>query len=297
VGDKTPIATNPFHFKSVFPGVGCDCPYSAVVALNKIIWLDTRSKTIWAFAPGGAPEPVGRNIEKDILKAIDDKERVFGSYDADDNEYTIGIPLAGNRNMTRLWIYNERNKGWTYDEMEGVSRLADTPFTAKGLKISQLPGKIKDLTGKINELSPNQTSSYTRLYGRLDGEVTVEDLLNDRDPALEEDGAIDAGRYETELWSKDFENEDVDTYFSKLVFKIKPYMSGEIHLSYSKNNGLWKVAKSRVFTAFELNRSTLFRFVKLIKARRLNWKLTATSGLFDVEAYEVKVYPSGTYRK
>lgn len=332
IAHKNPISSNPFDAKSAFPGIGCDCPNSVVVGLGKLMWLDTRTKTIWGYTAGEAPKPIGRQIEKDILRALDDKEKVFAGYNADENEYSIGIPLAGSTNLVRIWVYNERNDAWTYDEMEGVSRIADIPLATRGLRIADLPGKIDWLKGKINDLSPSGKSKFVRLYGRTDGEITTESEIHDRDPGLEgssvkvtvikttqpvnrfasvvaaplpggileEDSTFlekTSGTYETDLISKDFEMEEVDVYVSRLVFKIKSYLSGTIRLEYSKNGKKFKVAATKDFKAKDIKKRRIFKFVKPMHCRTLTWRLLATSGLFDLEGYEIKVYPSGTYRE
>jgi len=296
IATKNPIPTNPFNFYAAFPGVGCDCPYSAAVALNNLCWLDTRTKTVWAYSPNGTPEPIGRNVEKDILRAVDEKDRVFGSYKPDENEYTIGIPLAG-AGITRNWTFNFRTKAWEYDEMEIVSRIADIPFASAGLSIDALPGTINELIGQINDLSPSDVSAYLRMYGRTDGEIVLEDINTYNDPAVSGSPDPNSGTFSTELESKDFETEEVDSYFSRITLKLRAYTSGSVRLEYSKDGKAFVVAKTKTFTVTELNKSSLLKFSKVLHCRRVTWRLVATNGYFDVEGFEVKVYPSGTYRK
>lgn len=295
-GTKKPIATDPIYFYPAFPGIGCDCPYSAVVGIGKLMWLDYRTKSVWSYIPDQAPQPIARNVEKDILKAVDDKEKIFGSYRGDDNEYTIAIPLAGS-GYTRLWTLNERTNAWAYDEMEGVTRVIDSPYVRSSLPINDLPGKINELVGTINGLTPTQVSVYTRMYGRTDGEIVLEDINTYRDPPIVTSKSVSSGSYETDLVSKDFENKDLDTIFSKLLFKIKPYAPGSIQLQYSKDNKPFKVAKSKTFVAADISKSILFKFTKQINCRRLTWRLVATDGYWDLEEYEIKIYPAGPARK
>jgi len=297
IATKNPIATNPFNFYAAFPGVGCDCPYSAVVALNNLVWLDTRTKTVWAYAPNGTPEPIGRNVEKDILRAIDQKDRVFGSYNPTENEYSIGIPLAGSTGITRIWTFNFRTKAWSYDEMEVVSRIADIPFASSGLAIDDLPGTIDQLVGNINSLSPSDVSEYLRMYGRTDGEIILEDTNTYTDPSVSGSPDPNSGTYSFELESKDFETEEIDSYFSRITFKLRAYASGSVRLEYSKDGKAFVVAKTKTFTASDINKSVLLKFTKVLHCRRLTWRIVATNGSFDVEGFEIKVYPSGTYRK
>jgi hypothetical protein len=268
-----------------------------VVALNNLVWLDTRSKTVWAYPPNGQPEPIGRNVEKDILRAVDEKDRVFGGYNSVENEYSIGIPLAGATGITRIWTYSFRTQAWAYDEMEAVSRIADIPFASSGLIIDDLPGKINELVGNINSLSPTDVSEQLRMYGRSDGEIITEDINVYRDPAVSGSPAVDSGSYETIIWSKDFELEEIDAYFSRIVIKVKPFASGSIRLEFSRDEKDFEIAKTKTFTASEIGHSALLKFSKVVHARRLSWQVVATDGLFDVEGYLVKIYPSGTHRK
>jgi hypothetical protein len=296
IATKNPIATNPFNFYAAFPGVGCDCPYSAAVALNNLVWLDTRTKTVWAYPPNGQPEPIGRNVEKDILRAVDEKDRVFGGYDSDENEYSIGIPLAG-AGITRIWTFNFRTKAWSYDEMEAVSRIVDIPFAEAGLIIDDLPGQINQLVGQINDLSPQDASEYFRMYGRTDGEIVLEDINVYRDPPVVGSPAVDSGSYETDLWSKEFELEEIDAYFSRVTIKLKPFASGTVRLEVSRDEKPFEVMKSKTFISTDIGRSVLLMKKKMIHCRRMKWRLVATDGYFDVEGYEIKIYPSGTHRK
>jgi hypothetical protein len=308
---KKPIADDPFHAYAAFPGIGCDCPYSAVVAFNEILWLDTESKTVWSYTPGRSPEPIGSNVEREILKAIDNKEKVFASYDASENEYSIGIPLAG-ANVTRVWIYNRRTKAWAYDEREGVSCIVDMPFTRSGLAIKDLPGTISQLRGTIQSLSPAQTSIYTRMYGRTDGEIVQEDVNTYLDPVMTDGPLVlflvspgstpvaQAGTFITSIISKDFEVEEKSVYVSKILLKYKPYSSGSLRLEYSKigsDKAKWKLGKIVTFNANDIGRSVLLNFKKQLYCRRLAWRLIGATGSWDLEGYEIKIYPAGTYRK
>lgn len=297
IATKNPIPTNPFNFYAAFPGVGCDCPYSAVVALNNLCWLDTRTKTVWAYAPNSQPEPIGRNVEKDILRAIDDKEKVFAGYNPIENEYSIAIPLSGATSITRIWTFNFRTKAWSYDEFENVSRIADIPFASAGTAIDDLPGTINQLAGQINDLSPTEENEHVRMYGRSDGEIITEDENTYTDPAVSGSPDPTSGTYTTELASKEFELQELDAYFSKILIKVRPHASGTVTLWYSKDEKDYVEAKSKTFVASEIGRGVFIRLHKMLHCRRLSWKLTASNGYFDVEGFEVKIYPSGTYRK
>lgn len=307
LGTKNPVPSQPFNFYTAYPGIGCDCPFSASLILNGVAWLDTRTKTVWAYAPNSTPEPISRSIENELLRAIDDPEKVFGGYNFIENEYSVGIPASSSALM-RIWTYNFRTKAWVYDEYEAISKIADLPIAISGLTIDELIGTIEGLTGTINSLGPSSSTPVTRLYGRTDGEIIQEDynFNTDTDPVVSGSTlGSQSGVITMTLVSKDYELPEVDAYFSRVTIKLRARRSGTVVLSYSKDNRDWVVAKSKTFTPAEVATSSnertgmscFIRFHKNLHCRRLNWRLTADSGDFDIEWYEIKYYPAGVYRK
>jgi len=291
---KQPIPTFPFNPYAAFPGVGCNAPYSAKITANGLTWADRRSATIWHYTPGQAPEPIGRPVEKTLMDAIDDEELVFASYDPIQNEYTVCIPQATG-NVVVAWTYNFRTQAWTKDLYEGISIISDADLGTGVLPIDALPGTIESLTGDINSLGPAEDVIPSRAFGRSDGEIILQDDDATTDPSF----SSSTGTYDTVLLSKAFTLPTDDIYIAEIRIELIPIAGGTLTLEYSKDGGVTIAtpSKSKLFTGDKIGKSQLFRWTKQIKTRRFAWRLSASSGQFEIIGYEVHVYKSGESTK
>lgn len=297
VATKQPIGSDPFNFYSAFPGLGCDCPNSLRVVLNSLAWLDTNSKTVWAYSPGGVPERIGYPVEKDILKALDDKDQVFSSYSPQENEYSILIPLTKS-NFTRSFTYSFRTKTWVYDEFEGVSAAADINVSEARISIDELQGTIDDLIGTIDGLAPT-SSVPNRIYGRTDGEIIIDDPQKDSDPPVSGStvtGPGANGEFVTIIESKEFEIPELDVYVGMVRIEYEPTFPGSLTLEYSKDRKDWVTAKTVVFESADIGKTKLLRITKNLKCRRFAWRVKATNGRFDLLEFEVHTYATAPAR-
>lgn len=297
VATKNPIPTNPFDFKNVFPGLGCNCPDSAVITLNGITWTDRLSGSVWTYAPGGQPEPIGRPIERDIMRGLDDPANVFGSYDPITQEYEVCIPQAAS-NFVRAWTYNFRTKAWTYKEYEAVCSI-DNPSIAAGIitidDLGDVP--IDQLIGTIDSLSPSSDVVPIKAYGRTDGEIIVENENVYRDPVVS--GSLNTtGKFTTELISKAFSLPTDDGYFCEVRIGYIPIAAAPMSLYYSKDGGVTWNTTPKTITPLsgQIGKAQLFRLVKNVKTRRFAWKLVMEDGQAEIIEYEVHVYEGGESR-
>lgn len=292
---KQPIPSNPFNFYTAFPGVGCNCPQSAKITLNGITWADRRSGSIWHYSPGAAePERIGLSIEKTLMDGLTDETQVFAGYDSIQQEYTLCIPQVGSRTVI-CWTYNFRTRSWVKDEYQGVTCISNADLSSAVTTIDELIGTIDSLIGTIDELSPSQTVVPTRAFGRGDGNI----ILEDDDVTTDPDFFGADGNYETELLSKSFTLPTIDVYIAEIRIELIAKAVGAVRLEFSKDGGktLTSAFKSFQIPGDKLGKPIILQWTRLVKCRRYAWRLTATSGQFDVIGYEVHVYQSGESTK
>jgi len=302
---KQPIPTNPFFFYTAFPGLGSNCPESAVITLNGITWVDQRSGSVWFYEPGGKPEPIGRSIERDLMRGLDDPSQVFASYAPIEQEYTVCIPQVSGAFVT-AWTFNFRTNAWARDEYEAISSIDDVDLSESIITIDDLGDiPIDQLNpapgGTIDDLSPASPIIPVRTFGRTDGEIIIEnpnpDPLNnetDTDPVFPSD-PLSTGVYTTELISKSYTMPTDDIYIAEIRIELVPRRAGDLTLTYSKDGGetFSAASKTRVIASAELDKPRVFKWVKQIKARRFAWRLVTQAGQCDIIGYEVHVYKSG----
>lgn len=295
---KQPIAQNPFYFYSAVPGIGCDAPFSAKIIKGGIAWIDRRTGTVYAYAPGTQdPEPIGRPVEKTILNNVDDPDIIFGAYAPIPDEYTVFIPGVGSK-FVQGWTFNFRTKAWAYNEYYALTSADDSELAIAGTTIDQLGDiPIDNLVGTIDDLSPTSVNIVSRAYGRDDGTIMVEDPNEDKD-AANADFPLGVA-FDTVLASKAFDMPTLDTYVAKIIIEYQANTGGSFTLEYSKNGGAtddsWKTAK--VVNPSILGKPVLLILRKVIKARRFAWRLTTQAGQFEILSYEVHVYPGGESTK
>lgn len=291
---KQPIPQNPFYFYTAFPGLGCDCPDSAVIALNGLIWADQRSGSIWRYAPGAAePERIGLPIEKDLMRGLDDPLLVFASYNQITAEYTVCIPQATS-NFVKYWTYNLRTNAWSTGEYEGVTSLDDVDVGSSLITIDDLGDvPIDELQGTIDDLSPGATTIPGRIFGRSDGELIIEDENSYTDPIIV--GSTFNGKFTSRWVSKSFSLPQDDVYVAELRINILPLVPANISLYFSRDGGAtWRpVVKNILPGPQTIGKSTLIRWVRQVKARRYAFKLECLDGQFEVLDYEVHVHKAG----
>lgn len=297
VGTKQPIPTQPFYFVNSVPGYGCDCSYSAAIVGEGLAWLDRRSRTVYAFAPGGQLEPIGRPIENRIVDNIDDPKTVFGSFDPFSNEYTIYIPAVGG--VVNAWTFSFRSKTWTRHEYKHITSADVVDLAEGGVTIDQLGDvPIDDLPGTIDSLSPSSNIVPIKTFGRDDGEIAVEDINANTDAPYSPD--FPSGiPYETLVVSKCFTVPEVDMYIAEIVLEYQAVLGGTFTIEYSRNGGAtddsWHTAKT--VTPTILGEPRLLKLRKTIRTRRFAWRVITNAGRFEILAYEVHVYPSGKSKK
>lgn len=285
---KQPIPTNPFNFYAAFPGIGCDAPNSVGVIPNGLCWLDTRTRTIWAFSPGSAPERIGFNIERDLLKGIDNPLNCFGSYSSINNEYTVCLPVAATT-VVKEWTYNFNTKSWVYGERNLTSCVEDLDLGTGGITIDELIGTIDDLIGTIDDLSPSNIIVNTRAFGRTDGEIMYEDRV----------AQTDAGTpFTTIIDSKSFVLPTQEQTIVEVKLELFINVGGDIQIWYSKNGGAtdasYKLQRTISLANQILGKPFLITIKRPQRCRKFAWRIVSSSGQYDIIGYEIITSKSNT---
>jgi len=286
VATKQPSGSAPFNFSNTQVGIGSDSPRSIQRTPGGLTFFDFRTGQVYAWQVGAYPDEIGSGVFKDIIAAVDDPLKIFSGYDTLEREYSICIPIAGTT-IIRVWIYSFRTKAWVYDEIDLLSCIGDidSPF-ASFTSFDELVGTFDQAIGTFDTWGITTTSKPNRYYGYTNGEVYAEDKSADTDVGVS---------YTTDIQSKDFHQAGIDVYFSRIKIKYQSRKAGQLTLSYSKDKGAtWKVSKVRSFGAAD-NKS--IEHVRVVKADRLRWRITSTSGLFDLVEYSIHVSPSGTAKE
>lgn len=283
---KQPIPTLPFNFQTAFPGIGCNAPNSVGVIPNGLCWLDTRTRTVWGYVPGSAPERIGFNIEKSIVESID-PAICFGSYSGINNEYSLCLPTVGT-DVVKEYTYNFHTKSWVYAERKNITCVDDVDYGSGGVTIDELVGTIEELVGTIDELSPSSVAVGKRLYGLNDGDILLEDSDVDTD-----NGEV----YETVIDSKSFVLPTLEQNIQEYKLEILPHITGDIKIYYSKNGGAdssqgvgaasFVLARTIPAASLEIEKPQLITIKRPQKCRRFAWRIYANSGQFDVINYEL----------
>lgn len=283
IGTKQPIQSNPFYFANTKIGVGSDSPHSITVVKDGIAWLDRRTRSAYFFSPDqGRFEDIGAPISKTILDGIDDPNSVFGGYDPFFDEYSICIPQVAS-GYVKVWTFNFKTKAWAYNEILNLTTLGETEIASGGTTIDELIGVIDDLIGTIDELSPSNTSQPILVSGKSNGDLTVPDPTVDTDTGI---------LFETVIRSPVFTLPEHDQNIVMLEFEIELQLSGQIRIEFSKDGGPW--IHGRTLGINVVHNPRLLKFRRVIKARRFQWRLVATNGIWDLLKYIVYINPAGT---
>lgn len=293
---KQPSPTDPFNFFTFVPNIGCNCPHSAQIVDDGIMFLDQRKNTVYYFIPGQTIQPMGRPIENSIFAGLDDLNDIFSSYDPTNGDYTICVPQVSSSTV-RTYTYNVKAQAWTTSEYNNISCCEDLNLNSSGLRIGELVGEIGDLTGTIGELTRSTDAFYTRAYGKGDGSIVVDDpIANNDDMTTNSSG--DGNPFTTTFILKDFKIDVVDAYFAGVDIEYTESLGGNGTLYYNKKTGAddisspnWKKAKD--FTTSIITDPDLIIWRVQKKSRRISWRIDITAGAFAILGYEVHYYPSG----
>lgn len=280
---KQPVATSPFNFFVISPGLGCDSPNSAVSIRNGIAWFDFRTGSVYIYT-NGTPEVtnIGRPIESTLLSQITSVATIFASYNTVDDEYILCLP-SETSTLVKMWTYNFRTQAWAYEEISDVSALANIDYSTSTLVIEDLVGTIEALTGTIEALS-NTIAIASRFYGKTNGDILIQNKSVDTDAAV---------AYTTSLTSKTFYIPRYNGYVSQLRIEYIPRLAGSFTTSFTKDGGItWTTYKTVTWVNGDIGKRKLATFKRHLRCAQYNWKLESTGGLFELIEYEISITTS-----
>lgn len=282
VATKQPSASNPFNFATAIPGIGCNAPHSATVVPGGLCWYDGKTQALWIWSPGSTPEQISYGkVEREIAKSVDDPSALFSSFDGTKFEYALGVPVPTS-GIVRLWTYNIKSKGFTYDEHPLLSDVFDIDYGAPVLTIDELIGPIDSLMGTIDSLVNIGTARTIHLIGRTDGDIYQEDANVDTDNSVE---------YTCVMESKDFDIPGDDSEVARLAINYVCSKPGILTLKYSIDSGVTYITAKSI--TMSITKKGLLTWNRGIKARQFRWRIESTSGLFSIVRYKVDFYPRG----
>jgi hypothetical protein len=293
LGTKQAIPQFPVRFFAAWPGFGCDCPSSAQVCEQSMIWLDTRTRTVWQYPPNGSPVRIGAAVEETILDGLSDPLTVFSGYDPIENEYYVGYPVASS-DYSRIWCYNIRSQAWTYDEIRKATTIASLSVPDfGGVTIDELLGTIDGLVGTIDSLSPESPSHQQVLWGRNDGDIVVADetIAEDYVDSTGGEGLL------VEIDSKDFEFDSSDTAVNCFRMELERLVGNEVGAFYNKNNRGFLPYTTFTFVPSDNRVPRIFNSKKNVRARRYGFRIASSICRFKVLSYEIHATKAGMSRQ
>jgi hypothetical protein len=280
---KQPFASNPFNFYNAVPGRGCNVPSSIANIDLGIAYLDLDSENVWAYRPGGEPEPIGESVRRELIRGITEPTQIFSTYLRNEREFMLGLPQTDG--TIKIWVFNFKVGAWTYDEYPTswpISTVAALSILTQFTSYDQLATQFAtydDITGIYDDLTSQPVEQTRLFYGRDDGKIYQES-----DEKATDDGDI----FTMDLISKEFIVPSKQAAISMIEFEYLASVAGELKLEYSKDRGNnWITAKRIVTVADE--ETHLFKFKRSIRSRRIMWRLTAVTGLVEILNYDIRV--------
>jgi hypothetical protein len=137
------------------------------------------------------------------------------------------------------------------------------------------------LVGVVNDLS-DQSTIPTLMFGKSDGDILQRDLELDSDAT---------GDYTYEVASKLFRIPTDDLYVAELRLDIIPRRVGAYSIYYTKDGENYNLYKTVTIAAEHVNKRITKTCRKHINTSEYGFKITATSGLFDLIRFEIGGFP------
>lgn len=275
---QNPVASNPFNTYRAVPGVGTELSGSIAIGKEKIMFLDSRTRDVIVYAPGQPIQSIGSPIRDTILDNITDAGAIVSAYLENEDEYFVAITESG---TVKIWVINFRTGGWQYDEVPNLTSLDPLTLFSSYTSFADATGTFDAASGAFDDLG-DPVVIPTLIYGYSTG------LILKEDSAVQQDNAVN---YTFELRSKEFKLPKEDEVITRIVIEYQATVSGDIVLEYSRDGGTnWKTGKTVTTTTGKVRE---IKLKKQIRTKRLMWRITATSGQFDILGYEVDISIGG----
>src|SRR6478609_614136 len=304
IGTKQPSASNPFYFRTLIASVGCDCSNSVAIIPGGLVWVDTKSGTVWAY-DGQSLNRIGLKIEKELMSAIVNADNVYGCYNQATQEFAV-LVVTLDITAPVLYIYSWRTQQWTkWDVARQSYTVASHPYGLSSKSIDELIGTIDDLSGSIDSLGGTSIVTNPYVFGSNDGDIIYTDKnrgydYNDILPLLPQ-------QYGMEFESKVFTLPVTDEFISELRVYYDCEAPGTITIAYRKNDNILSIDEDTWINLKTINVTTgwqkFIKFQKLIRARTFQFKITVSgigntgAGKVRILRYEVHNYRAGESKR
>jgi hypothetical protein len=277
--------SQPYYFYQKIPAIGCDCPQSLSKVPGGACFVDTFSQGIYHYQVNGDIKNIGEDIIKDFLKDITTRNDVIGSYSYKHSEYQL-LVASTTTSVAKVWKYNFKSGNWTRSEYLNIDYISNLEFASGTLTIDELSGTIDQLLGSIDLLGASTDRVSSLFLGSTAGDVYYEDEGVDKD-----DGAV----YTSSLISKIFELPVTAEFVVELEVEIiLKSDAGNITLEYRKDfHSDWIEYKEGVWTIGDNGKRLRVKAKKNIRCRNYQFRISSTSGLFEIEKYSIKTDEAG----
>lgn len=281
VGIPSGTASDPINTSRAIPKIGTSLPGSIAITRAGIIFLDTAGREVYRYSPGGQPEPLAFPVRNSILDQVADAKGVFSFFLENENEYYLGVDEIGS---TKLWVYNFVTKAWEYDEVSSMTAINGAAILSDYTSFDEATGTFDAASGTFDDASATPFKTKTMVYGFSNG------TLEQESDTVATDNSV---AYTFERRTKEYRAEDSDMVFLSIVYEYLATVAGNMVLSYSKDGGTTWTAVKTITTTVTATKAQTIRFKKQIRAKRLMYRITSNSGLFDLLSLKVTVIGGG----
>jgi hypothetical protein len=292
VATRQPSATSPFYFYVEVKTLGCDSPQSITPIPNGLIFYSKRFNNVYVYTIGNpTPLAIADSIRDELAAAIannaDGAQGITSCYDSKKFEYILAIPIGTSTEVLQ-YKFNLQTKGWTKNTVQNVSFVDLVEFTAQASMIDDLVGTIDQLVGTIDELSPN-TPDTRLFYGLTDGDLLIDS------PSVD---TVNGVARETVIESKEIQVPFNVTFVTELHLDVLAVIASTFSVYFSKDGGVtYNLYKTVTISGPDMNKRKRLTFKKNIRCEQFRWKLTSSSGLFNVYRFDVYHYPYGVHHR
>lgn len=288
IASRQPIAFAPLRFQPLSTNHGCDLPYTAVKVENGVVWADYRSKGVWLFQPGTAPQRISEQIDNELYEDLQNFRWAEGSYDPFNREYHLGLATSTEEDITKVWVYNFKTRAWTFDDGPVITTIGQAVELNDLVMIDELVGVIDLLAGDIDDLSGENVVRHSVFKGTSTGEVIAQNYVYDHD-------------WNEALFEFEWQSQNMGSFHRRrtiqdLMLIIEAPEDGTATLQESKNEVDWVNDKLVTITGSESEqRIGLPR--RQITGNELYWRISTDTPRLRVLSWWVRILEKGLQRQ
>ena len=177
-GSRQPFAGAPFRFTPVIANMGSDLPYSITRVPGGLIYADQRTRDVYFYTPGAAPQGLAKHLNRTIFEDLRDVKFCAGAFDPFEKEYHLGLVTDDTGFIDKVWVYALEYGAWGYDDGPEVSTIGVVSIPGEAIAIQDLIGIIDvqdpPPTGAIDDYGQEGGFFPTLVKGTAEGRVIVQ---------------------------------------------------------------------------------------------------------------------------